>query len=79
MGDEAVRSYTSRFDRVDLEEVCIPIDALPAPVLDQDVTAAFDVAYENIKKFHEAQKTGGIEVETMPGVTCRRVSRPIGL
>ena len=78
MGDEAVRSYTSRFDRVDLEEVCIPIDALPAPVLDQDVTAAFDVAYENIKKFHEAQKTGGIEVETMPGVTCRRVSRPIG-
>jgi histidinol dehydrogenase len=42
------------------------------------VTDAFDTAYSNIKAFHEAQITAPIEVETMPGVRCRRVSRPIG-
>ena len=50
---------------------------LEDPVLDPEVTKAFDVAYENIKRFHEAQKTDGIQVETMSGVTCRRVSRAI--
>lgn len=50
---------------------------LPEPVLDQEVTAAFDIAFDNIKKFHEAQKTEGIQVETMEGVVCRRLSRPI--
>ena len=37
------------------------------------------MAYANIEKFHEAQKElGDVDVETMPGVRCRRVSRPIG-
>lgn len=77
-GDEAIKTYTSKFDKVDLDTVCVPIDSLPDPVLSKEVTDAFDVAYENIKAFHEAQKSDGISVETMPGVTCRRVSRPIG-
>lgn len=55
--------------------VCI--QELPDPDLDREVTAAFDVAYENIKKFHSAQMTNEIEVETMSGVVCRRLSRPI--
>jgi histidinol dehydrogenase len=25
-GDDAVREYTSRFDRVDIETACVPID-----------------------------------------------------
>ena len=51
---------------------------IPAPVLPKDVTDAFDVAYSNIKTFHEAQQSTPMEVETMPGVRCRRVTRPIG-
>lgn len=46
-------------------------------MLEPQVTEAFDIAYENIKRFHEAQKSEEIAVETMPGVTCRRLSRPI--
>ena len=42
------------------------------------MTAAFDVAYRNIRAFHEAQRGGDVAVETMPGVACRRVTRPIG-
>lgn len=50
---------------------------LPDPQLEQRVKEAFDVAYKNIKTFHEAQFSTEVEVETMPGVRCRRVVRPI--
>ncbi|KAG2425997.1 hypothetical protein HXX76_013368 [Chlamydomonas incerta] len=76
-GDAAVREYTAKFDRVNLETVCVPIQDIPDPVLPAEVTAAFDVAYNNIRAFHMAQKSAPMEVETMPGVTCRRVTRPI--
>ena len=51
---------------------------LAEPQLDAETQQAFDVAYENIRAFHAAQQTPALEVETMPGVRCRRVSRPIG-
>lgn len=52
--------------------------SLPEPVLDDETREAFDIAYNNIKLFHEAQLLPPLEVETMPGVRCRRVTRPIG-
>eukprot|EP00890_Picochlorum_soloecismus_P000078 jgi/Picsp_1/1070/NSC_04553-R1_protein len=76
-GDEAVKELTSKFDRANLDTVCCRIEDIPDPVLEPLVTGAFDIAYENIKRFHEAQKLEEISVETMPGVTCRRLSRPI--
>ncbi len=57
---------------------CPPLQDIPDPQLPADVTQAFDVAYNNIKAFHEAQRYQDMQVETMPGVTCRRVARPIG-
>jgi histidinol dehydrogenase len=36
------------------------------------------VAYENIRAFHAAQQPEDLDLETMPGVRCRRISRPIG-
>jgi len=84
-GDEAVRSYTAEFDRVDLDAsspVCVPIDDASlggCEGLEASVVRAFDVAYGNIKAFHEAQKGNGeVVVETMKGVVCRRVGRAIG-
>ena len=48
-------------------------------MLAPDVKAAFDVALANISAFHKAQKPAQeVDVETMPGVRCRRVARPIG-
>ncbi|KAL4435006.1 hypothetical protein ABPG77_003831 [Micractinium sp. CCAP 211/92] len=76
-GDEAVREYTAKFDRVELGAVCVPIEELPAPQLDPEVAAAFDTAYANICAFHAAQAAAPLEVETMPGVRCRRLARPI--
>eukprot|EP00887_Chlorella_sp_A99_P006182 scaffold3.g6182.t1 len=77
-GDDAVRDYTAKFDRVELDTVCVPIQELPDPELDPETRAAFDTAYANIVAFHAAQQPSTLEVETMPGVVCRRVARPIG-
>ncbi len=38
---------------------------------------ALEQAYNNISKFHKAQKAQPIKVETMPGVVCEQVTRPI--
>jgi histidinol dehydrogenase len=79
-GDAAVADFTARFDRVAVDgPACVPIGDLPQPALDPEVQAAFDVAYANIAAFHEAQREAApLDVETMPGVRCRRVTRPIG-
>ncbi|GAB4815391.1 hypothetical protein N2152v2_002437 [Parachlorella kessleri] len=76
-GDAAVKELTAKFDRVQLQETCTPIQELPEPELDAETRQAFDVAYENIRAFHRAQQSAPLEVETMPGVRCRRVARPI--
>jgi len=78
-GDAAVRELTLKFDRCELDETCVRLEDVPWPEgIPKEVTDAFDVAYENIKRFHEAQAQEELVVETMPGVTCRRMSRAIG-
>lgn len=75
-GDSAVRKYTEKFDGVGPDPIAI--DPMNAEIqLPGEVKAAIDQAMANIQKFHEAQITADIAVETLPGVTCRRVSRPI--
>eukprot|EP00850_Spirogloea_muscicola_P007817 SM000040S14829 [mRNA] locus=s40:599756:603945:+ [translate_table: standard] len=77
-GDTAIQEYTERFDKVKLNKFVERIEDIPEPQLEQRTKAAFDVAFSNIKAFHEAQKkTQSLVVETMPGVQCRRVARPI--
>ncbi len=51
---------------------------LPEPQLDAESKAAFDTAFDNIRAFHAAQQSPPLTVETMPGVKCQRVTRPIG-
>lgn len=72
-GDAAVQEYTAKFDKCELEAPCVPVAELPEPQLPQEVTDAFDVAYDNIRQFHEAQAGPELSVETMPGVVCRQV------
>jgi histidinol dehydrogenase len=78
-GDEALRMYTQKFDGVQMENFEVSestlseADALvPAPL-----KKAIQQAYDNIKKFHEAQRTATVRVETTPGVECWQEKRPI--
>ncbi len=76
-GDEAVLRLTEQFDGVRpdplLRDVRKP-DDIP---VDDDVRKAFELAWHNLYQFHKAQIPQSIEVQTMPGVICRRESRPV--
>ncbi len=75
-GDEAVRRYTKQFDKANTPIVCMPVPE-DEQNLDQGLKESIDVAYNNIYAFHRPQLGVTLEVETMPGVVCRRVTRPI--
>ncbi len=75
-GDEAVNEYTSKFDGVQLNEITLDPTSLTITLPDE-VRLAIDTAFENISRFHEAQHQQELFVETMPGVICRKVMKPI--
>jgi len=78
-GDAAVSKYSALFDGTDLkssevskEEMSEAIARIPA-----GLKGAISLAKSNIERFHEAQKTGKIEVETAKGVFCWKEKRAI--
>ncbi|KAH6571363.1 phosphoribosyl-ATP diphosphatase [Batrachochytrium salamandrivorans] len=80
-GDSALASLTAKLDgailnKEDLVERA-PFD--PAKmVISPQVKAAIDLAFDNIWTFHQAQMDNvPLVVETMPGVVCSRIARPI--
>lgn len=78
-GDVAVAKYTSIFDGVTLDAMVVSSQeiAKAVEVLDQDVKDAIQLAKNNIEKFHKAQQTERITIETTPGVSCWQEKRPI--
>lgn len=75
-GDQAVLQYTSQFDNIDLTQTTISPSEIEV-TLSEEVKQAIDVAYSNIERFHKAQSEEDLIIETMPGVTCKKVIRPI--
>jgi len=71
-GDEAVREYELKFDKVVLKDLLVSekeftdADSLVPDNLKQ----AINLAKQNITAFHQAQDTILPIVETVPGVTC---------
>ncbi len=78
-GDEALRALTARLDRAELADLRVSGEELDAALASLAPAAidAIDVAIANVRCFHEAQRLPDVAVETMPGVRCERVSRPI--
>ncbi|WWC62384.1 histidinol dehydrogenase [Kwoniella dejecticola CBS 10117] len=79
-GDAGLKAMTKQFDKADLSSNVLlpPFQTPSAEQLPEDVRKAIDVAYENVKTFHQAQaETKPLIVETMPGVQCSRFVRPI--
>ena len=71
-GDEAVREYELKFDRVQLESLAVSQAEMneAETLVDDDLKAAIQLAHDNIKTFHESEKFVGQKVSTQPGVTC---------
>ena len=78
-GDDAIAKYTSLFDGVSLEDNLVSIDEIEfaKSQVSEDLKNAITTAYQNIERFHAAQKTTKVEVETMPGVNCWQEKRAI--
>ena len=78
-GDSAISQYTRRFDGVDMTNALVVSKELQeASLLVSDaLKEAIGVAKSNIEKFHTAQQTNKITIETMPGVSCWQEKRPI--
>ncbi|WP_069130479.1 histidinol dehydrogenase [Rhodohalobacter halophilus] len=75
-GDDAIKSYTQKFDGITLEGLTIN-PAETSVELNPNVQAAIDQAMQNIYLFHQQQMPIDLEVETMPGVICKRTAKPI--
>ncbi|QOL14464.1 histidinol dehydrogenase [Dickeya dianthicola] len=78
-GDAALREYSARFDKVQVDSLRVPAAAIDAAAarLGDDIKQAMATAVRNIETFHNAQKLPSISVETQPGVRCQQVTRPI--
>ena len=81
-GDTAVIDYENRFDRASFaqaadlkvteEEKIQAEDSVP-----QTLKASIRLAMENIRKFHEAQLPGTVDLYTTPGVRCLQKAVPL--
>lgn len=78
-GDTALLEYTRRFDGADLKS--LEVDAAEFAAADGALNtaqrAALERAISNVRRFHEAQLSDSLRVETSPGVICERHFRAI--
>ncbi len=78
-GDKAVQQYTTQFDGIALDTILVSDDEVQNAIasVSDELKAAIQLAKSNIEKFHSAQKTNRVSVETAPGVECWQEKRPI--
>jgi histidinol dehydrogenase len=78
-GDAALRACTLKFDNVELQDLAVSRQEFAAArrTLTSEQIGAIERAIENVRTFHEAQLPGALSIETMPGVRCERLIRPI--
>jgi len=70
-GDEALRSLTSKFDGVSLNDLTV---STAGARISAELEDAILIAARNIKTFHASQLQAPVQVETSPGVFCWRKS-----
>ena len=78
-GDSALLELTKKYDNIDLVTTRVSKQEIEAAStrLNPQICGALNQAYRNIEKFHAAQTSKDIRVETQPGVVCEQITRPI--
>ena len=78
-GDKALREFTQKFDGAKLEEFFVSTQEIKnaSEQLSSNLKESILTAKKNIEKFHKAQISPELEVETSPGVLCSRKAVPI--
>ncbi len=75
-GDRALKKYNLDYDHVHIEQLIVEREEFEAAdaTLSEELKKAIILAKDNIEKFHKAQNNAPLELETMPGVLCKRKS-----
>ena len=79
IGDAALREYSAKFDKTTVAALQVSEAEIAAAGerLSDELKQAMAVAVKNIETFHNAQQLQAVDVETLPGVHCQQVTRPI--
>ena len=77
--DKALISLTYEFEKREIDTILYTEKEIDdySKATDDDLKIAIKIAFDNIYKFHEAQKLVEKRVETSPGVVCWQKSSPI--
>jgi len=71
-GDEAVKEYEAKFDKVALTSLAVTEQEMDEAesLINNDLKDAIILAHHNIKVFHISQRFVGQKIKTQEGVTC---------
>ena len=71
-GDEAIKEYGLKFDKVQLSNLQVPENEIAEAekLVSEELKSAILLAKSNIEKFHAKQCMNLSKIEIMPGVTC---------
>lgn len=71
-GDEAVKHYEQKFDKVELSSLAVTEAEMTEAeaMVSDELKAAITLAHHNIKAFHESQQFVSQKIEPQPGVVC---------
>lgn len=77
--DKAITSYTKQFDKLNLNTFLVSQNEIDVAInsVSSELKEAINLAKSNIEKFHKAQQTDTVFVETTKGVKCWQEKRPI--
>jgi len=78
-GDDAIRRYTKKFDKVDLSEIALSKAEISDAEnkIPETLKDAINIAKNNIEKFHKSQTIEKKIIKTSQGVECWQESRGI--
>ncbi|MCX8582738.1 MULTISPECIES: histidinol dehydrogenase [unclassified Gilliamella] len=78
-GDQALKALSSKYDKTQTNQIKLTEGEIKTATsrVKSDLKQAMQLAVSNIEKFHQAQVRQTITVETMPGIKCQSVTRPI--
>ncbi len=78
-GDSALRALALEIDGAALESIAVSGEEIleAEALVGNELKEALAVAAGNIRRFHEAQIPGGVDLETMPGVRCMQRAVPL--
>ncbi|MGB0924483.1 MAG: histidinol dehydrogenase [Pseudoalteromonas shioyasakiensis] len=71
-GDAALLKMAKEFDKRETPRLLVPVEEInqAEQLLSNELKAAIETAYANVKRFHQAQLPKDIKLTTQPGVLC---------